>query len=305
MKENKFFEVPILFMIFNRPESEKKVFEQIRKMRPKYLYVAADGPRNNRKDDIENCKLAKDIIDKGVDWDCKVKKLYRKNNFGCKLAVSSAIDWFFENVEEGIILEDDCLPNLSFFKYCEVLLNKYRNEERVMHITGGCYIEEKIKKENYNKSYYFSKNVHVWGWATWRRAWKNYDISMKKWNKNQESKYLSNMFEDYYYKNVWKNIDKINTWDYQWLNSVVVNNGLAIISSVNLIKNIGLKEGTHVGSGNNVHNQDVAGKMYFPLVFPKKIVWNKNFDKYFFYKYLFGPKIFLLTFIDKLRKNEQ
>ncbi len=161
MKKDSLFNTPVLFIIFNRPETEKRVFEQIRKIKPKYLFVAADGPRKNRSDDAENCEAARKVVDENVDWPCEVKKLYRNENLGCKLAVSGAIDWFFSNVEMGIILEDDCLPDLSFFKYCEELLNKYLGDNNVMMVSGFNYLGQFCFSRN---SYIYSNIGSIWGW---------------------------------------------------------------------------------------------------------------------------------------------
>ena len=124
-------------MVFNRPDTTKQVFETIRKARPAQLFVAADGPRENRPDEAEKCAEVRRIVDNGIDWDCKVHRLYRDKNLGCKIACSSAIDWFFEHVDEGIILEDDTLPHPTFFQFCEELLKRYRDDERIMLISGG------------------------------------------------------------------------------------------------------------------------------------------------------------------------
>jgi len=160
----------ILFLIFNRPETASQVFKKIRLARPPRLYVACDGPRNNHSTDIEMVRLTRDLVTK-VDWPCNIKTLFRDHNLGCKKAVSSAIDWFFEKEEQGIILEDDCVPHLDFFNFCEKLLNYYKNDKRVFTITGVNFQNEKWRGE---ASYYFSKFNHCWGWATWKRSWSFY-----------------------------------------------------------------------------------------------------------------------------------
>ena len=155
------FSIPILFLVFNRPETTALVFQEIRKVRPQQLFVAADGPRPDRTGEAEKCAEVKKIV-AAVDWPCEVKTLFRDNNLGCRVAVSSAINWFFENVEEGIILEDDCLPHPDFFRFCNELLDYYRNDERIMHIGGNNF--QFVNK--YGKSsYYFSHYAHIWGWA--------------------------------------------------------------------------------------------------------------------------------------------
>lgn len=238
---------PILFLIFNRPYTTEKVFEKIKQIKPKYLYVAADGPRSDRPEDTEKCRLVREIATR-IDWDCKLKTRFQDINLGCKIGVSSAITWFFDHVEEGIILEDDCLPDLSFFNYCEVLLKKYRNNARIMHIGANNF--QKGEKWGF-ASYYFSIYPHIWGWATWRRAWKLYDVNMVNYEHFTKNLSINKLFklteERIYWSDVFdKTIrNQINTWDYQWVYTCI-NNGLSITPNVNLIKNIGFTdEGTH------------------------------------------------------------
>lgn len=271
-------DTPILFIIFNRPETEKRVFEQIRKIKPKYLYVAADGPRKNRVDDVENCKLAREIVDNGVDWDCEVKKLYRNDNLGCKYAVSGAIDWFFKNVEEGIILEDDCLPDLSFFRFCEELLRKYRNNKSIMHISGDNF---QCNEEANKYSYYYSRYPNIWGWATWRRSWNSFSVELTNWREKSSNKLFLNcdMLEKFFWISNFDKIakNKIDTWDCQWLFNVFNNGGMAIIPNRNLVENIGFEHNATHFVGDTV----LARKSYgikFPLKHPNyfKTDWVKD-----------------------------
>ena len=190
MMETNKFNTPILFLIFNRPDTTFKVFEEIRKIKPAKLYIAADGPRPNVIGEEEKCTASRNII-KQVDWDCDVKTLFREKNLGCKIAVSSAISWFFENVEEGIILEDDTFPTQSFFWFCQELLDFYRNDSRIMHISGNNFQLGKIRGEG---SYYFSKYNHIWGWATWKRAWRFYDVSLNTFPIFVQRKVIKNIF---------------------------------------------------------------------------------------------------------------
>ena len=156
----------VLFIIFNRPETTQRVFDAIRLAKPTRLYIAADGPRENKTGEKELCEQARKIA-QNVDWDCEVKTLFQKENLGCGKAVSHAISWFFENEDMGIILEDDCLPHQSFFKYCEELLEKYKNNDRIGIISGNNF-QKKRKIGSF--SYYFSDIVNIWGWATWARS---------------------------------------------------------------------------------------------------------------------------------------
>lgn len=245
-------ETPILFIIFNRPDTTARVFEEIRKAKPKQLFVAADGARNEGEWGL--CNKTRDII-KGIDWDCEVKTLFRDKNLGCKISCASAITWFFENVEQGIILEDDCLPNPSFFAFCEIMLDKYKDDNRVGMISGDNFVQEAtLKTINPNRDkYYFVRPTYIWGWATWRRAWDKYDIEMKSWPEIKKSGYLNDVFKN---KNVSIFFEHIlqyvyrggaTTWDTQWFFSCLVSNMLCIIPPRNLISNIGTS-GTHSNS---------------------------------------------------------
>jgi hypothetical protein len=231
---------PVAFFVFNRPDTTKLVFEQIRKARPRKLFLIADGPRVDKIEENKNCEAVRKIIN-NVDWPCEVFKNFSDFNLGCKIRVSSGIDWVFEQVDEAIILEDDCLPDQSFFPYCETLLEKYKDDERIMQI-GGCNFQNGIQRGN--GSYYFSRYSHIWGWATWKRAWIKYDVEMKTYPEFVKL----NQIKNYYDKRIqefWSNIFKacfdnlIDTWDQQWAYCISCQNGLTILPNVNLISNIG------------------------------------------------------------------
>src|SRR6478736_1770065 len=185
------FETPILFIVFNRPDTTRVVFEAIRKVKPKKLYIAADGIRSKVKSDEENCAKVRAIVN-DVDWECDVKTLFHEENLNCGKAPSTAISWLFENEEEGIILEDDCLPSTSFFLFCEELLERYRYDSRVMHIGGNNFLNGWQKDNDY--SYYFSRSGHIWGWATWRRAWNKFDFDISLYSKLKDKNYFDRFF---------------------------------------------------------------------------------------------------------------
>jgi hypothetical protein len=231
----------VLFVIFNRPDTTQRVFDQIRAAKPKRLYVAADAPRPGLPDEELLCRQARAVVN-NIDWDCELKTLYKTENAGCKNGVSSAVTWFFEHEEEGIILEDDCLPANSFFKFCDTLLEKYRNDTRIRHITG-CNPHQ--GKKWGNSTYYFSNMTHVWGWASWKRVWKDYDKNLNKYNNDEVKEQLGNIFDDPLIVESWEQIfeevkaGKINAWGYQLDFANFFNNGLTIIPNDNLISNIG------------------------------------------------------------------
>jgi hypothetical protein len=248
------FNTPILFLIFNRPDTTQKVFDVIREIQPKYLFIAADGPRESKQDDIQKCKETRAIVNQ-IDWDCDVKTLFRDENLGCGKAVSSAITWFFDNVEEGIILEDDCLPNLSFFPYCEELLERYRENDEVMLIAGSNLYNEIFPP---NISYYFSAITRIWGWATWKKTWQKYIYDANEIPLKRLNLVLDCYVGDYRVKHYWRWIfylmrkHKIDTWDYQLFFSILINGGLSIIPCKNMISNIGFNENaTHTFNSNN------------------------------------------------------
>lgn len=240
----------VLFVVFNRFETASKVFEQIRLAKPTRLYIAADGPRTI-PGEKEACDSVRSLA-KNVDWDCELHTLFRDTNLGCKIAVSSAISWLFENEEMGMILEDDCLPDPSFFQYSKTLLERYQEDERVMMITGTNFRRRMSKM---NGDYYFSQYYPIWGWATWRRAWNLYDINMKGWPEVR----LSGLLRERYGPFLGEILDemlestfesKINTWDCQWFLTCLKRDGLCITPRVNLISNIGFA-GTHFDGNSN------------------------------------------------------
>ena len=245
---------PVLFLIFNRPDVTALVFEQIRAVKPSKLYIAADGARDNKENEKELCNETRKITDL-IDWDCELKTLFREQNLGCKYAVSSAITWFFENEEEGIILEDDCLPQNDFFVFCDSLLETYRNEDTIKHI-GGCNFQ--LNKKWGDGSYYFSNLTHVWGWASWRRVWKDYDVELERYKDLNVKSIFQSIFQNEIVVDRWNSIynelieKKIDTWDYQLAISNMLNNGITIIPNVNLIKNIGFgADATHTFDKND------------------------------------------------------
>lgn len=283
---NNTFNTPILMLVFNRPDETQQVFNAIKQIKPAKLYVAADGPRENRISDRELSTKTREIF-KQIDWQCELKTLYREKNMGCGPAVSSAITWFFENEEMGIILEDDCVPDVTFFSFCETLLAKYKDNNEIMHI-GGSNFQQGIKRGE--ASYYFSLFSHVWGWATWRRAWAHYDFNLNTIN-NIGDIDLSFFTKNKGIKRYWqlnllyskKGI--INTWDYQWSLTVLKMKGLSIIPNSNLVKNIGNTDNSAHSSSKDTSwmvNQNTTPLK--EIVFANNIQINTDADDYFYDK---------------------
>ena len=293
---------PVLFLVFNRPETTWQVFEAIRTAKPRRLYIAADGPRLEREGERASCEEVRKIALE-VDWECDVKTLFRDENLGCKIAVSEGLSWFFDHEDEGIILEDDCLPDQSFFSFCKDLLERYRNDTRIMAISGNNF-QQGRKRTEY--SYYFSRYFHCWGWATWKRAWKLYDGELIAWPEIQKNGFLYDIANGYEpFVSYWSSIfDKcyageIDTWDYQYVLSCWKQSGLIVLPNINLVTNIGFgNEGTHTkGNTSKVANLP-AYKIEFPLKHPPYIIRDMVADQYE-EKTHYG--IFVPSLLDRLR----
>lgn len=283
----------VLFLVFNRLDTTKQVFEAIRKAKPPRLYVAADGARETKEGEAEKVKAVRDFVMSNIDWECEVKTLFREQNHGCKMAVSGAIDWFFENEEMGIILEDDCLPSQSFFWFCEELLEKYKDDKRIFLISG--YNKQNSWKKNQN-NYFFSQFGGIWGWASWKRAWNHYDLEMKDIDTFIEQNHFQNLLgkelgkirQDSIYESII--VNKMNTWDYQWAYARHKNSGMACVPSVSLIENIGFGEDATHTFGNN--SDDVKKhEIGLPLKENKFVVADRGYDELFLSNECFLQKI--------------
>ncbi|MCX6295889.1 MAG: nucleotide-diphospho-sugar transferase, partial [Bacteroidetes bacterium] len=294
-------DTPVLFLIFNRPDVTELVFDAIKKVKPKKLFIAADGPRAHKDGEKEKCEETRKLVLDRIDWDCEVKTLFREKNLGCKYAVSGAISWFFENVEEGIILEDDCVPDSSFFYYCGELLKKYKDEPSVMHIGGNYYNSNRANKSD---SYYFSSYIEIWGWATWRRAWKLYDPEMSIFPKLKQTPYLQNIFKTEQEKEFWTSCfnssfeSKIDTWDYQWVFCIYSNSGIAINPFTNLVANFGFRDdATHTTDYHPAFSNMKAETMS-TIIHPKeiKVSWK---DDNITFRNVYKPKV--VGFKNKLK----
>ncbi len=286
-------ETPVLFLIFNRPDNTYKVFKEIQKAKPRKLYVAADGPRENKPGEKELCQETRQIIQQ-VDWDCEVHTLFRDKNLGCGKAVSSAITWFFEQVEEGIVLEDDCVPHQSFFFFCQEMLKKYRHDTRVMHICGSNFQFGKVRGDG---TYYFSKAVNVWGWASWRRAWQLYDFDIKSYQALIDQNILHNVFGD---KNIQNNYKRTFTyihrgtwdnWDQQWVYAVYANNGLSIVPNRNLISNIGYGNSASAEYYEDDRFINMPREEITELIPPTFMVPDREADEYYHNKVFTHPPL--------------
>jgi len=242
------FSTPILFIVFNRPEPTSRVFAAIRRQKPLKLYIAGDGPREGKAGEEELVARTRAIAT-AVDWPCEVKTLFRERNLGCGQGVSQAITWFFEHEEEGIILEDDCLPHRDFFRFCATLLDRHRDDPKVLSISGDHFLPHRL---HLTSPYYFSKYVQIWGWATWRRTWKQYDLSLSQLPKENWEDLIRRVNPVKAEADYWLHIfhcthaGHIDTWDFQLMFLSWHLGGLHICPSRNLISNIGYRaDATH------------------------------------------------------------
>lgn len=258
---------PVAFIIFNRPDTTERVFAEIAKAKPTKLLVVADGARTTKAGEAEKVAATRAIIHR-VDWHCEVLTNFSDVNLGCKRRVSSGIDWVFEQVDEAIILEDDCLPDPTFFRFCQEMLERYRHDQRIGMISGDNFQFGRVRGSS---SYYFSNYTHIWGWASWRRAWKHYNKDALGWPSFNESKALESIVssrEEYLHWNkAFQSVydHKIDTWDYQWTLTLWIQGMLTILPNVNLISNIGFGvDATHTNADSVYSNLELKS-MQFPL----------------------------------------
>jgi len=315
------FDIPILIIIFNRPNTTEMVFEKIRAIKPKQLFIAADGPRDEQEKEL--CNYTRCLILNAIDWDCEIKTLFQVENLGCGLNPSLALTWFFEHVEEGIILEDDCVPDLSFFQYCKQMLDQYRNEYSIISISG-CNFGYSIPIYTHG----FSNFFNMWGWATWKRSVLKIDYQILEWKqKTMIQKYLflfhrlnlSHMQYNWMWLRHWlyafNEFDNKDIWDFAWIYSALSNKQLSVIPKVNLINNIGfLDDATHTSELNHPLKYVKPNTFTFPIDKCVPIKNDKYFEKYYvknvwcnFIKYSrktqisFFLKDIYSLFIDKFR----
>jgi hypothetical protein len=260
---------PVAFLIFNRPDTTERVFAEIARARPARLLVVADGPRAERPEEALRCAQARAVIER-IDWPCELETHYAAENLGCRRRVSSGLTWVFERVPEAIILEDDCVPSQSFFPYCEELLARYREDARIGMISGDNF---QRGRRTGSGSYYYSKYTHIWGWASWRRAWRYYDVTARLWPELLQSGLLDRMTlpcERETWRAAFEGVHagRIDTWDYQWTLAFWCHSMLSVMPQVNLISNIGFGEqATHTRSPSEYANLAVQ-EIDWPLRAP-------------------------------------
>ncbi len=296
-------DAPVLLIFFNREREVLQVIEAIKKCTPKKVYIASDGGRTDKEHE-KICKLRK-TVQKHIDWECQLNCLFSDINLGCQRGPVTAIDWVFEQEDRCIILEDDCVPGFTFFEYCDQLLKRYAQNENIWMISGENYLQDVSMFEGMD--YTFSLRTDTWGWATWRRAWKKCDFTLKRWPDYKKEKVLSHTYYMQVYDeleymtqqldNIYKKKDK-SIWDYQWRFHMAVNNGLCIIPRRNLINNIGWgKYATHTKNRDKIWDVPVKD-LSFPLKHPSCITANVDFDK------AYGKLLFLNKLNSQIRERE-
>lgn len=272
-------DTPVAFIVFNRPDTTKQVFECIREAKPTKLYIISDAPRIGRDDDVEKVRETREYVESHIDWDCEVHKNYAETNMGCKMRVSSGISWVLEQEESTIILEDDIVPTQDFFRFCHDMLEYYADNERVMMISGANYVKDYKIEDQYT----FSCFAGIWGWATWRRAWKNYDVDIKGWPETDKSGEFRAVQDGLAYMFLKKHMDDVynhtkDTWDYQWDYCRFKAHGLGVVPKENMIKNIGFGEdATHTDG--DMKLDFTTGDVAFPINFNVPVKRNTDFDK--------------------------
>jgi hypothetical protein len=278
-------ETPVAFLIFNRPEVTERVFAAIAQARPRRLLVVADGPRAGKPGEAEKCAAARAVVAR-VDWPCEVLTNFAENNLGCKQRVASGLTWVFGQVEEAIIVEDDCLPHPDFFRFCTEMLARYREDERVALVCGSNFMHGQQFTPH---SYYFGHYGHIWGWASWRRAWAAYDVTMQRWPALRATDWLWNTLRDQHAVKHWADcFDKthegaIDTWDYQWLFAWWSRGQMAVVPQVNLISNLGCDAGaTHTKDFTDTASALPVAPLAWPLRHPPAVECHEAADKFTF-----------------------
>lgn len=275
----------VALLIFNRPELTAEVFREIAAARPPRLFVIADGPRVGHPDDEQNCAAARAVV-KRVEWPCRVERNYSDVNLGCGARPAMGIDWVFEQVEEAIILEDDCLPHPTFFRYCDELLERYRADERIMNISGTDW---RFDRKRPHDSYRFSMFNITWGWASWRRAWRHYDRSVRKWPEVRDTPWLETQLKDARAADMFRQAferayaakGEVDYWDYQWTFACWSRNGLSILPNVSLVSNLGFgPSATHTTGTSDIRATVQRGAMRFPLEHPSFVAPDQRADRH-------------------------
>ena len=292
---------PVMLIAFRRPELAREQIAMLARVQPPRLYIALDAPRPDRPAEVEASQAVRSVFET-IPWPCEVRRNYAESNMGCGHRVSSAITWLFEQETDGIILEDDCLPNESFFRFCEETLDRYRDDPRVMSVSGCLGTPE---SKPIPESYFFSKYTRIWGWATWRRAWALYDYSFARWSEYERSKAFRKKCFHREERKLWieaarmVNERKVDTWDYQWWLDCWMNEGLTAVARVNMVTNTGFgPNSTHTTAEFHGHLKHASLPLDFPLIHPAAVVANPELDREY-WKFVLRKK----TLLQRIRRK--
>ena len=290
-------QTPVALVIFNRPNTTARVFDEIAKVKPRRLFVIADGPRPDRDGDAALCAAARSVVER-VDWDCELIRNYSESNLGNYQRIPSGITWAFQQTDELIVLEDDCVPHPTFFRFCEELLERYRDDTRVMHIAGNHF--QPHTRRSAPHSYTFARWNIAWGWATWRRAWQHFDLGVRRWAELRETTFLADLLNDSRavkeYRRIFDELHnrpgEVDAWDHAWSFACWSQSGFTLMPSTTLVGNIGFgPDATHFPSSPN----DPRGRLSpeaitFPLTHPASVVQDRAADDFIIQHYVIQPE---------------
>ena len=280
---------PVVLVVFNRPHLASQLYQRVRTARPRVLLVVADGPRPGRAEDVQLCDATRKIVT-SPDWPCDVLTNMADENLGIRRRISSGLDWVFSQCSEAIILEEDCIPHLSFFEFCSNMLRQYREDTRIMHVSGDNFHGETQRGAG---SYYFSRYPFTWGWASWSRAWRYYDADLSLWPTAIAGRWLESIFEDPVEIQHWSSAfdrvyrGEIDAWDYQWVFACLYQSGLSILPNRNLISNIGVgPDATNFTEGHSTIG--IPARDLGNCVHPLPIIWDREADRLTFKEHIAG-----------------
>jgi hypothetical protein len=300
------FQVPILFITFNRLDTTRQVFEAIRKVQPETLYLFSDAGREGKLEEQQQVIEVRKWLLEQINWPCKINTLFLDQNMGPRYAIGHAINWLFKQEEAGVIFEHDCLPHITFFRFCEELLDKYKNDETVMHISGNNFLFNEVPFE---ASYTFTRHNHIWGFATWKRAWQKYDPEMSGFDEYYKNGCFNELIPNKRIRKEYLSIlngvkeGSVDTWDYQWFFNTWYNNGLGVIPAKNLVSNIGYgdlalntNKADHILANIATHE---IGEIKHPSTGVKV---NKEAERVYL-KYVFPPLLYRIRVVNKLLRQ--
>lgn len=300
------YKVPVLFITFNRLDTSRQVFEAIKSQQPQKLYLFSDGPRKDKQGEANAVYEVRNWLTSQINWPCDVHTLFLDQNMGPRYALGHAVNWLFAHEEEGVIFEHDCLPHPSFFPFCAELLERYRNEPRVMYISGNNFMFNEV---TFQHSYSFSRHNHIWGFATWRRAWQKYDPEMTGFEEAFSSHFFDKLIPDSRIRKEYITIlnavklGTVDTWDYQWFFNTWCAGGVGVIPSQNLVSNIGYGAlALNTFRDNHILANIPVNDIGSVISHPEEITTNKEIERVYL-KRVFPPFLVRVRLINKILRK--